>query len=466
MKVLASVDASPEQLKVLVDTGIGFRLIRGAAGSGKTTTAILRINQLCAARISRNRRIGRNNPVRVLVLTFNRTLRGYIDRLVFDQVDSNEDVRIEVTTFAKWAMSLIGFSGEIPNQDNTIKKLLTDASFKNNLDYLKDEVAYINGRFRPESKDSYLSVERTGRGRRPLVSQEHRISLLEKVLGPYESEKNRLQQIDWNDLALSAVNEPCGGYDVVVVDEAQDFSANQVRALKAHLNEDHTTTFIIDAVQRIYPQFFHWREVGIEIRPEMVYQLKQNHRNTAAIARFATSLVAGLSSEEDGVVPDPSACVREGKKPEILAGKFSKQVDYMLNSVSPYLEKEETVAILHPKGWSWFRYVRAELAQRNKPFCEISQESEWPEGIELVALSTIHSAKGLEFDHILMPGLNQELTSHGNEHGDGTLETLQRLVAMGIARARNTVTLGYKPEDKSTLIGLFDPDTYTLVKLE
>ena len=94
---------------------------------------------------------------------------------------------------------------------------------------------------------------------------------------------------------------------MVVVDEAQDLSANQIRTALAHLNEDHTTTFISDAVQRIYPQAFQWREVGIAIRPNMVYTLKRNHRNTAAIARFAASIVRGLPQEEGGGGTYPSA---------------------------------------------------------------------------------------------------------------------------------------------------------------
>ena len=54
---------------------------------------------------------------------------------------------------------------------------------------------------------------------------------------------------------------------------------------------------------------------------------------------------------------------------------------------------------------------------------------------------------------------------HGMEDGDGTLDSLRRLVAMGIGRARKTVTLGYKPQDKSTLIALIDPTTYDLVEV-
>ena len=95
----------------------------------------------------------------------------------------------------------------------------------------------------------------------------------------------------------------------------------------------------------------------------------------------------------------------------------------------------------------------------------MTRERDWPTGHEQVALSTIHSAKGLEFDHVLLPGLNQEVTPHGSDDGDGTLESLKRLVAMGVGRARKTVTLGYKPEDRSTLIDQLDPATYELVEV-
>ena len=105
------------------------------------------------------------------------------------------------------------------------------------------------------------------------------------------------------------------------------------------------------------------------------------------------------------------------------------------------------------------------LAQRNISYCELTRRREWPSGPEQVALSTIHSAKGLEFDHVLMPGLSQEITPHGDEDGDGTLDSLRRLLAMGIGRARRTAMLGYKPGEESNLIGLLDPATYDLVEV-
>ena len=450
---------------ILRDAGTGFRLIRGAAGSGKTTAALMRLRQLCAARAERRRRLRLPDPVRVLVLTFNRTLRGYVQHLAAEQVEASDEIDMAVETFSHWALGLCASQRDLVDQQQLIRRHLVAAGFTADLEYFVGEVEYVLGRFPPDARDEYLQAERSGRGRAPAVPRQRRERLLAEVIAPYEEEKARSRQADWNDIALEAATAPGQGYDVVVVDEAQDLSANQIRTVLAHLNEDHTTTFIIDAVQRIYPQAFQWREVGIAIRPNLVYTLKRNHRNTAVIARFAASIVRGLPQEEDGVVPDPEESVCEGQPPEILAGLYRAQLDYMLDRIAPYLAAGETVAILHPRGGGWFKFARQELGRRELPFCELTRNSEWPTGPEQIALSTIHSAKGLEFDHVLLPGLNQQVTPHGAEDGDGTLDSLRRLVAMGIGRARKTVTVGYKPGDKSTLIDMVDPATYVLVEV-
>ena len=396
MHILRCVTPTPEQLPILGDVTAGFRLIRGAAGSGKTTVAVMRLHQLCVAREVRKARLGLDDPVSVLVLTFNTTLRGYVEQLAAQQVGSSPNFHVTVETFGKWAKELCRIGhGRIVERAFTSE--LNAAGFTTHERYFSNEVEYVLGRFPPHELERYLSVQRTGRGRAPAVPRAVRERLLTEVVGPYAAKKERRGLLDWNDVALAAAAEPSSGYDVVVVDEAQDLSANQIRAIRAHLAPDHSTTFIVDAVQRIYPQAFTWREVGIEVRPNMVYALRQNHRNTAAIARLAASLVSDLPSEEDGVLPDPEACETEGALPQVVSGGYGTQLDFMLQKIVDVLPKGDTVAILHPLGGGWFSYTRQELERRGLAFCELTRERDWPSGPEQVALSTIHSAKGLEF---------------------------------------------------------------------
>jgi superfamily I DNA/RNA helicase len=99
------------------------------------------------------------------------------------------------------------------------------------------------------------------------------------------------------------------------------------------------------------------------------------------------------------------------------------------------------------------------------PWVELTRKSIWPSGSESLALCTISSAKGLEFDHVFMPGMNAQVTPHGDDEGDVHFDRIRRLVAMGIGRARKSVMMGYKPGERSAVFDLLDPETYTMVEI-
>lgn len=469
MRILPPVRPTAEQLPIVSDSRPGFRLVRGAAGSGKTTTALLRLRQLCRSRLARQDRLGSRDPVRVLVLTYNKTLEGYISALAASQIERDPRLSLEVTTFSKWARGLAG-PVDILDRDQAATRLrrpLMDLTQNgSNLDFFVDEVEYALSRFMPGSLDEYLTRERTGRGASPRVDVALRQRLLDDVARPYQAAKAQAGVLDWNDLALLAAEVEGEPYDVVIVDEAQDFSANQVRGVLAHLSESHSTTFVLDAVQRIYPRFFTWAEIGITLRPNMIYRLTENHRNTSEIAAFARPLVEGLPLEDDGSLPDFDACQVGGLRPVVVAGTYSQQLAYMLDDLLSRADLDnESVAVLQPRGGRWFDFVKATLRGRDLVYCELTRRSVWPSGGEQIGLSTIHSAKGLEFDHVLLPGLNQQVTPHGQGDDDASLESLRRLLAMAVGRARRSVIVGYKPDDASTLIGLLDPATYDLIRV-
>ncbi|MDD2539724.1 MAG: 3'-5' exonuclease [Desulfuromonadaceae bacterium] len=465
MLALRNVEPTDEQLKLVSRNRQGVEVIKGAAGSGKTTTALLRLRTLVTMAMSRKKRIGLPGPVRVLVLTYNRTLRGYIAELAKEQLEVFSDVHIEIETFGKWAYHYLRPSSIVNKTDFRSQILGRGDSIKLPAEFLLNEVEYLMGRFLPEELSSYAIVRRDGRGTSPRVEKITREQILNDIILPYTAWKVKNNTVDWNDLAVKmALEKVVVPYDIIIVDESQDFSANQIRAIRNHLVADHCLTFIIDTAQRIYARGFTWSECGVTVANNV--RLSINYRNTIEIAQFAQPLLVGLDVGDDGSIPDFSTCRDHGQLPRLVKGKFSKQAKYVSEFILKSVDLgSESVAILHPLGGGYFSYIKDIFDRNGLPYVDISRQEDWPEGEENIAFSTMHSAKGLEFDYVFVVGLNEEMTPHGEDKDDDLLVTLRKLLAMSIGRARKNVAICYKPEDASVLTSYFVPSTYKEVIL-
>lgn len=465
MRVLVDVTPTPQQIAIVSRNRPGVEIIKGAAGSGKTTTALLRLKSLIGAYSRRVQRDVTPRPIRVLVLTYNTTLRGYIHELATQQIPENALVDINVSTFAKWAKD---YTGALMVHEKTRKAQIVSlgASLGFSEQFLLSEIDYLMGRFSFGEFERYIDCDRTGRGASPRIERAQKVALIESVVKPYYGWLISLQRHDWNTLPVEMFRGHAGKYDVIIADEVQDFSANQVRAMIAHLAEDGAMTMVLDTAQRIYARGFQWQEVGLAIRPENVRTLDVNYRNTKQIATFAAPLLAGLPNDGYGAIPNPDSCAsQEGPLPVIISGRFKYQCGYAIKYITGEVRDGETVAFLHPKGHGYFSEIESQLTDAGIAYVHITRQSEWPDGPESVALSTLHSAKGLEFDHVIMIGLNAEMLIHGADADDDQFLSLRRLLAMGIGRARSGVVLGYKPEDASDLFNFFIPGTYRAVEL-
>jgi len=467
MKILSNVTPTPEQVALSSENRSGVEVIYGSAGSGKTTTALLRLKSLCYMIDAKHRRERNTSPIKILVLTFNRTLSGYISVLAKEQLAKNINIEIEIDTFSRWAINKLPYQPEIYDDNSGLLSSIASKTNILNPSYVSKEVDYLLGRFHYQNLTQYLTTERTGRGNKPRVDRELRTRILNEVVSPYKRFLTTNNFKDWNDLAISVTEDiPCLSYEIVIVDETQDFSANQLRAIKKHLAEFHTVTFVTDTVQRIYARGFTWQEAGFDVRPERIHKLNINYRNTKQIANFASTLLRGLAIEGDGAIPNFQETTKTGDLPLLIRGSFSEQTNYTLNYLKENIDlNRETVAFLHPLGKGCFNYLKRKLDSEKLDYIDITRNNNWAGGEESIALSTFHSAKGLEFDYVFILGLNDNVTQHGADDVDDQIIVLRKLLAMAISRAKKNVFIGYKDSEKSDLISYFSDDTFELVIL-
>lgn len=462
MQALRRHAPTPEQIGIITRIRSGVTIIRGAAGSGKTSTALFSLRASAGATVNQLRATDAL-PAKIIVITYYNSLRGYVAEVAEEELSAyGSDVELTVSTFDKWACDVTGFRVADINALNS--KLAQLASgFPRDFRFTVDEATYVLGRFPPNDLDSYIRAARTGRGTSPQMDQGARERLLRDVIEPYIQFKGDNGLVDFHDLATAMAEVENPKYDVVVVDEAQDLSANQIRAIMAHAADNGIVTFVTDTAQRIYPRGTTWAECGVDASRTL--SLRTNYRNTREIAEFAAALVEGLPNDPDATVPDPSTCKSSGPLPVVVKGDFARQTSYALQRLEGIDLEVDTIGFLHLKGGGWFNYLRGELASLGYEYCELQGASVWPENEGNIGLSTLHSAKGLEFDHVFVLGLSSEHASHGDGEDDDQLLTVKRLLSMAAGRARKSLVFGMKAGEEIDVLASIDPELYELVEL-
>jgi ATP-dependent DNA helicase Rep len=114
-----------------------------------------------------------------------------------------------------------------------------------------------------------------------------------------------------------------------------------------------------------------------------------------------------------------------------MAEKRMANVETLISSLQTSLEKAIEKNDNADMGDAVARLVLMDLLERQQ------EEDE----TDRVQMMTLHSAKGLEFPHVFLMGMEEELLPHRNAVDEGNVEEERRLAYVGITRAKCTLSI-------------------------
>lgn len=476
-------DLNIEQLRIVKQTPNGHCLVKGVAGSGKTTVAVSRIAPLINHYLPAGEKI--------LLITYNKTLIEYT-RYLMKHVDLQENLFFSVdpeelidictidSVIARYTQKVTpGFRlADTKAQREAMLQALhylekshPDSSVlsKENINFLAEEIQWLKS-CKYLERETYLNVDRQGR----MSIGDNRLRLLKnsparnEIFDLYLTYERILEQsklVDFQTNALHLLDAlqqkklELPRYAHVIVDESQDLSRVQLELLHYLYDNSKDTNsilFIADAAQSIYPQSWlsnqSFKSVGFDMSGKSNV-LSKNYRTTYEIAKAAYSLMAhdNALGQNDNYV-EPTAIERHGKKPVLRSFQSQEQeaafiCDEIKHLSSDFSLKDMVILgastgyLTHIKNYLLSHGVDAQVCQKNN----LNFTS------DTVRLITLHSIKGLEFPVVFIAGINKELLPFSEDQ----IEVGRKLLYVGMTRAKEALYLSHT-EKPSVYIEEFD----------
>ncbi|MEV0538237.1 3'-5' exonuclease [Nocardia salmonicida] len=424
----------------------GHLVVLGTAGTGKTVMAILRAQYLAHPSTA--------NSGRTALLTFNRSLAAYLRHLG----GSQEHVVIEnYHTFAKGYLSSLGLMGSAciarPElREELIQRSVVEVAvgyrphkfFEQPTEFFSDELAWIDGHGL-DSLAQYLATPRTGRMDPLQPPQRKALWAIRTAYRRRLAAANK--RYDWPSVA-PAVNQALREddrprrYRHIVVDEAQDLSPEAIRSLAAAIPPEGSLTLFADYAQQVSGQRTSWKTCGLTV--QKIERFVDNYRNSPEIARLAIAMADMPHFRDSTDLVEPKAPQRAaGTKPTLV--QCRSEEDEISTIVAAALAASGGSARV---GVLARTRAEARKAIRGIPGARTfhGDMNQWSMAAGVWA-GTYHSAKGLEFDTVLLPFCGStRMPDPGVVDAFGADEARSResrLLYVGVTRARSEVVITY-----------------------
>ena len=455
--------------------GGGPTLVKGAAGSGKSTIALYRARKLCID--AAHSLI----PPRILFTTYTNALINSSDQL-FQHLIGDEQSYMQVTTVDKLAREIVNsVDGYIQMaKDSMMIEAVRASKFNLKLsgndreqtilnrqlkslsdDYILEEIKWVIEGRGIGTLSQYMAEDRTGRG---IGLSESLRAVVWQIYLNYQTYLQEQRQISWGMLRKRALDYVRNGkwagkkYNYILIDEAQDLTPVAI-SFCLEICESPAGVFLTaDAGQSIYNRGFSWRRVHQDLNVTgRTRILKRNYRTTREIATAANSILLNGNAGDDEVLDQ--FYVHSGPKPLVFKARDDEEMIYWIQkSIRTALQK-----LRLPVS------AVAVLSRTNRQAKSIARKleghglcTEYMEGRNLdlnkecVKSLTIHSAKGLEFPIIVVPYVeegNLPTAFEGHkEEAEINLALERRLLYVACSRAMRRLFVAYRQGRRSRFL--------------
>ena len=482
-----------EQKKIAHSEPNGHSLIKGVAGSGKTTVGICRIpfllNNYCFTQDDY-----------ILFVTFNKTLIKYVDYLykkIEKQSEYNsflaDNEKVVISTISsimhKYYLDFIKINNLQYQIIETVKsrEIIAEGISKlkkmypklnilhhKNVEFLLQEINWIKACNYMELEE-YQNADRLGKTKtqeadkpQKLIKNSETRKAIFDLMQYYDKKAKEMGYISYYDtelIALEQIKNNVGQkYTHIIVDESQDLTKVQLMFLQKLYNpKDYSSiTFIVDTAQSIYSHSWlvsgrSFTSIGFNMKGKSD-SLSKNFRTTTQISEAAYSLIEkDIDIIDDENFVKPYLIDKQGKYPVYKIYKDDKsQANYIIEEIQNNLSSKydyKDIAIIARLS-NQLDDIK-EILEAKGLKCELINREGANFDSKSIKLLTMHSAKGIEFKVVFIIGLNNTVipyysSNYKEEQNDEIGE--KKLLYVGMTRSTELLYLISSSEKPSKFI--------------